>query len=90
MVLLGAMSIYSDALRAFLDAKVMNQSDLAEKADCTQAAISRYASGQRLPPFAIADKIDRATEGQVPLSLWRIVAAKKAGLDDTAEQADAA
>jgi transcriptional regulator with XRE-family HTH domain len=84
------MSIYSEALDAYLDRKGEagpTQSDFADKVGCTQAAISRYATGLRLPPRDIAEKIDRHSEGKVPLSLWRIVAAKKAGLDDEAAAA---
>lgn len=74
------MSIYSEALNAFLGTKSLNQQDLAEKAECTQAAISRYATGLRFPPRETAEKIERASEGAVPMSLWRVVAAEKAGL----------
>lgn len=75
------MSIYSQALGAYLkqpDAK--KQADLAEEAGCTQASISRYATGERFPNAAVASKIDEATGGNVPMSLWRIVAAERAGL----------
>jgi len=77
------MSIYSDALNAYLDRKGENgptQSEFAEAVGCTQAAMSRYAAGKRLPPSDLAIKIDQASEGRVPLSLWRVVAAEKAGL----------
>lgn len=81
MVLLLAMSIYSEALEAYLNsAGAKKQADLAEEAGCTQAAISRYSNGRRFPDAKVAAEIDRATDGKVPLSLWRIVAAERAGL----------
>lgn len=74
-------TIYSAALKAFLEAEgAPNQTDLAAEAECTQAAISRYAKGIRLPPRDIADRIDKATSGKVPVTLWRLVAAERAGL----------
>lgn len=75
------MSIYSEALAAYLrSADAGTQSDLAARAGTTQAAVSRYATGKRFPDHKIAAELDRATNGQVPLSLWRVVAAEKAGL----------
>lgn len=75
------MSIYARALSAYLaSAGAMNQSDLAERAKCTQAAISRYANGERFPNSETASLIDEATGGMVPFDTWREVAAKRAGL----------
>lgn len=74
-------TIYSAALRAFLESEgAPKQSDLAADAQCTQAAISRYAKGIRLPPREIAERIEEATSGKVSVSLWRVVAAERAGL----------
>lgn len=87
------MSIYSDALDTYLDRKGEigpTQSDFAAEVGCTQAAISRYASGLRLPPRFLAERIEQKSEGKVPLTLWRIVAAEKAGLGDNTDRADAA
>lgn len=78
MVLVTAMNAYAAALADYL--KEGRQADLAEAAGCTQATISRYASGNRFPARDIAEKIDRATEGQVPLALWIAAAAKHFGL----------
>lgn len=75
------MSIYSQALKAYLETPgAMNQSDLAERAECTQAAVSRYAKGSRFPPREIAERIEEASGGAVPMTLWRVVAAERAGL----------
>lgn len=74
-------TIYSAALKAFLNAEgAPRQADLAADAMCTQAAISRYAKGIRLPPREIAERIEGATGGKVSVSLWRVVAAERAGL----------
>lgn len=75
------MSIYSKALKAYLDRPgALNQSDLAEKASCTQAAISRYSTGDRFPDAETARRIHDATDGDVDFDQWREVAAKRAGL----------
>jgi transcriptional regulator with XRE-family HTH domain len=73
------MSDYAAALKAYLDKSENNQADLAADVGCTQPAISRYKHG-RLPPRKIAEKIDQASGGQVPLALWIADAAKKFGL----------
>ncbi len=81
MVLNSAMSIYSEALDGYLKSPgALNQSDLADRSGCTQAAISRYATGKRFPDSTVASKIDETTGGKVPISLWRVVAAERAGL----------
>jgi transcriptional regulator with XRE-family HTH domain len=75
------MSIYATALSAYLDSpNALNQNDLADKAGCTQAAISRYAKGKRFPDARTAERISRATSDRVPFDTWRQVAAQKAGL----------
>jgi transcriptional regulator with XRE-family HTH domain len=73
------MSDYAQALKAYLNQDGNKQDELAAAAGCTQPAISRYKHG-RLPPREIAEKIDAATGGQVPLSLWIAAATKKFGL----------
>lgn len=75
------MNIYSQALKAYLEGPdAGTQSDFADRAQCTQAAISRYAKALRFPTREIAERIDAASAGKVPMSLWRVVAAEKAGL----------
>ena len=78
MVLLAAMTPYSQALKAYLEHE--KQADLADKALTTQASISRYATGERFPSREIAELIDKATEGKVPLALWIGEATKRFGL----------
>ncbi len=74
-------TIYSEALSAFLDSSDgMKQGDLALRVGCPQGAISRYVAGKRFPDVERASAIDAATEGRVSLSLWRVVAAERAGL----------
>ena len=75
------MTIYSEALRTYLGADGdLRQEAFAQRAGCTQAAISRYAAGGRFPDRQIAEKIERASGGSVPMTLWRVVAAERAGL----------
>jgi len=73
------MSDYAAALSRYLG-EGNNQADLAEKVQTTQASISRYATGARFPSRETAELIDKATNGQVPLSLWIAAATKKFGL----------
>lgn len=81
MVLVAVMSIYAKALASYLESDgALNQNDLAEKADCTQAAISRYATGKRFPDARTAERISKATRDLVPFNTWRQVAAERAGL----------
>lgn len=75
------MNIYANALAAYLNSPdALNQSDLAERACCTQAAISRYSTGDRFPDAETARRIHDATDGKVDFDKWREVAAKRAGL----------
>lgn len=80
----AVMNIYSRALEAFLDKQrnpeAPTQADFAGLISRTQAAVSRYASGRRLPPRGTAEKIDQATKGRVSLALWMTVAAERAGI----------
>jgi transcriptional regulator with XRE-family HTH domain len=72
------MNAYAVALTAYL--KDGRQADLADVAGCTQATVSRYASGERFPPRDFADKVDAFTEGKVSVAVWIAAAAKKFGL----------
>lgn len=74
MVLETFMSDYAAALSRYLDANGDSQAELAERVGITQASISRYKGSKetppRHPPKEIAEKLDRATNGEVPFSLW--------------------
>lgn len=77
------MNIYAKALSAYLDKSregAPTQAEFADKVGCTQAAISRYASGRRLPDRALAEKIQSESEGHVSVALWITVASEKAGI----------
>lgn len=81
LVLVECMSIYSEALAAYFKrADAKKQDDIAARAKCTQAAVSRYATGLRFPPREVAEEIAAATDQAVPMTLWRVVAAERAGL----------
>ena len=71
------MSNYTEALAAFAEGKT--QIEVAAAFGCTQAAVSRYLAG-RLPTREVAEEIDRATGGSVPLSLWQTIAAARLGI----------
>lgn len=79
MVFVPSMNDYAAALTRYLNEEGNRQDDLAKITGTTQASISRYKNG-RLPPRDIAEKIEQASGGQVPLALWIAAAAKKFGL----------
>jgi transcriptional regulator with XRE-family HTH domain len=74
------MNIYSEALRQYLERADITQQKLADQAGCSQAAICRYADGARFPDRPTADRLDDISKGEIPITLWRIVAAERAGL----------
>lgn len=71
------MDAYRRALSAYLTPKDRTQEALAERAKCTQAAISRYVTGERFPDANTARNIHDATDGDVPFETWQGVAAEK-------------
>lgn len=73
-------NIYADAISAYLGRSGVTQDSLANKAGASQSAICRYAAGDRFPDRATADRLHEVSAGEVPISLWRIVAAERAGL----------
>jgi hypothetical protein len=78
------MNAYAEAIDRYLRETDDNQFDLAQRAEITQASISRYKGSAntppRLPPRDIAKRIDEATKGKVPFELWAGEAAKQIGL----------
>lgn len=76
---LRTMNAFQAALTAYLDASGATHSALAEASGTSQANITRYTSG-RLPSRLIAEAIDRATGGQVSLSVWQIAKAERVGI----------
>lgn len=75
---------YASALAAYFEAERLKQEDFADLIACKQATVSRYLKGERFPNADTARAIDRATDGKVPFSLWRDVAAARLGLDEAA------
>ena len=73
-------NIYSEALSHYLARSADTQQRLADKAKASQSAICRYAAGDRFPDRATADRLHEVSNGEIPISLWRIVAAERAGL----------
>jgi transcriptional regulator with XRE-family HTH domain len=69
---------YATALTNYL--KSESQEELAKRVGCSQATISRYKDGDRFPSRDLAEKIDNATEGKVPVALWIASATKRFGL----------
>lgn len=75
------MESYKEALAAYLKSDGSTQAALADAISKTQAAVSRYATGERFPDSKTARDIDEKTNGAVPLTLWQREAAQRIGLD---------
>lgn len=71
------MDDYRKALSAYLEPKERTQEALAGKIDRSQAAVNRYANGERFPDAETARRIHDATDGEVPFEVWQQVAATK-------------
>ena len=51
------METMGNRMKELLEKKNMSQRDLAEKAGCTEAAISHYIKGDRVPRASVLTKI---------------------------------
>lgn len=58
------MSIFTDRLKEMMDKRGMSQRDLAEKIEKTEASVSRYVNGQRVPKATILLKMAQALNCQ--------------------------
>lgn len=74
------MQTYADALKAYLDQPGNTESALAEAIGKTQPAVHRYRGGLRFPDADTARAIDRATDGEVPFSLWQAEFLSRSGI----------
>lgn len=74
------MNAYASALAAWLAPQDRAQERLGAAIKRSQAAVSRYAKGDRFPDAGTARLIEKATSGVVPFALWREVAAQRFGL----------
>jgi transcriptional regulator with XRE-family HTH domain len=75
---------YATALEQYLADNPVTQEALASRINITQAAISRYANGRRVPDSETARLIDDATAGAVPFSLWQSVIIDRLGIGEAA------
>lgn len=69
---------YTETLAAFV--AETTQAKFATDAGITQASVSRYLAGERFPNRDAAEKIERASDGKVPLALWQLEAAHRYGI----------
>ncbi len=74
------MNKYSQSLRDFLANPENKEHEVAARAQTSQASINRYRNGNRFPNADMARRIEGATNGEVPFSVWREAAAEKFGL----------
>jgi hypothetical protein len=75
------MQTYADALKAYLDKPENKVTDLAAAVGTFQPNITRYQTGERFPNAEMARKIDDATKGAVPFSLWHTEFLSRSGLE---------
>lgn len=75
-----------NALSQYLSREKVNQVAFATRIEATQATVSRLARGKQQPTLALAERIERVTEGQVGLKDWPAFAAilkQKHGSEDS-------
>jgi transcriptional regulator with XRE-family HTH domain len=71
---------YSEALAAFLKSSKISQAKFARQVGCSQPTIFHYTTGGRFPAKETARKIELASDGRVPISLWQMIAVERAGI----------
>lgn len=74
------MDTYQAALAEYLKPDTRKQAELASAINRSQAAVSRYVTGERFPGALTAREIDRATGGAVPFEMWQREAAQRIGI----------
>lgn len=61
-------------LTQYLEAENMTQADFAVRIGASQGTVSKLCAGRR-PRWDLAIKIERQTDGKVPVSTWAAEAA---------------
>jgi transcriptional regulator with XRE-family HTH domain len=74
------MQTYANTLDAYLKRPDVTQQSLADAIGKTQPAVHRYCEGDRFPDADTARKIEAATGGAVPFSLWQAEFLARSGL----------
>jgi len=59
-----------EKLTKWREQRGMSKGDLAHAIGCNRSQIGRWESGLSQPSFAIIDKIDRLTNGEVTINDW--------------------
>ena len=59
-----------EKLTKWREQRGMSKGDLATALGCNRSQIGRWESGLSQPSFAIIDKIDRLTDGEVTINDW--------------------
>lgn len=62
--------------------KDRNKSDFAKQVGVSGSQLSQYLSGYRLPSYGRMLKIERLTDGEVPVQSWELVRANVDGPQD--------
>lgn len=57
-------------LQEYLRISGTRQADFGRSIDVTQGTVSRLCTGRMLPDLVMAAKIERQTNGAVPLGVW--------------------
>ena len=56
-------------LKQYLDSKNLTQAEFAARIMSTQGTVSKLCGGRK-PSWELAAKIERATDGNVPVAIW--------------------
>lgn len=57
-------------LNEFLSASEITDGEFAAKVGVSRSMVNRYRHNQATPSLSLAAKIERATDGAVPMSSW--------------------
>ncbi len=76
---------YAQALDAFLSKEESSVTALAQAIGTHQPNVTRYRQGERFPKADMARRIDEATGGEVPFTLWQAEFMSRAGLGEAAQ-----
>lgn len=74
------MQTYAAALDAYLKRPTKTQQSLADAIGKKQPTVHRYCEGNRFPDADTARRIDEATGGEVPFSLWQAEFLSRSGI----------
>lgn len=81
------ISSHMQTLSQYLKTEKIRQTEFAEMIGTTQGTVSRLCSGTQNPTLDLAQRVEKATGGQVPIVAWPNIAKLAEALSGPAQQA---